>query len=373
MKRVGFAALVIVTGLGALVAVAAAAEDTETLLDGKVRAGSVLVVGVDETIEDDLYVFASTVTVEADIPGDLIVFSSDLTVAGDVGGDVLIGSGAVRILGAVAGDVRAGAGTLELRGNIGEDVAAGSGVLTIAGDVGGDVLFGAGQATISGTVEGDVEGSTGVYSLQGTVRGNENVRIDEPSDFEPVQRPAWLRGLSRFVSLVLVGAALLAWFRRPTQSAMEELTERPASALLWGAVAWVATVLTAVGGIIVAIILGLVFGFARLEELVGLAVFSGLMVTLLALFALVLVTVFVGPVISGTALGQAIVRREDDVPWWSLLAGVAIFVALWLIPVVGGLVLALAVAFGLGGLVLVWRASREPTRSIHVGNGPALP
>lgn len=371
MRRLWIVLLVAASGMALAVGAVAAAEDSEALLDGKVRAGESLTVAADEEVEDDLYLFGTSVTVEADVPGDVIVFASDVTLAGDIGGDVLAGSSVIRVLGDVDGDVRAGAGTIEVRGTVAEDVAAAAGVLTMSGEIGGDVLFGAGQATFSGTVDGDVEGSAGAYSSEGTIRGVENVRIEQP-DVGRAERSVWLRGLSRLVALVLVGAAVVTWLRRSSRAAVERVTEQPASALLWGAVAWIGLVVAAIAGIVVAIILGIVFGLLRLDVLVGLGVFSGLMITVTSLLLLFIGTVFVGPVISATALGEAMLQRQDEPPLLALAAGTVVIVGLWLIPFVGPVVMGLAVAFGLGALFLVWRRRRE-SPSTQEGNAPALP
>ena len=113
MKRAALiAALMALTiiGTGGLVW---AQEDSESLLEGKIRAGESIVVEADETIEDDLYLFGTSVTIEADVPGDVVAFGSSVTITGDVGGDVLAGTSNLRITGTVSGDVRAGAANIE--------------------------------------------------------------------------------------------------------------------------------------------------------------------------------------------------------------------------------------------------------------------
>lgn len=347
-----------------------AQEESESLLEGKIRAGETIVVEADETVEDDLYLFGTSITVNADVPGDVVAFGSNIVVNGDVGGDVLAGSSNLRITGVVSGDVRAGAANIDINGPIDEDVAVGAGVLTITGDIGGDVVFGAGQASINADVAGSVEGSTGLYNRDGTVGGTENVTITDDTDFEPVRRPVWARAISRYISIVLVGAALFAWQRNRTRTALDRLRDQPASSLLWGAVIWFALLIGGVAGVFLAIALALVFAFLTLGQLVGIGVFTGLLISVLCVFALVVGTVIVGPAVAGTALGEFALQRQDEVPWLALLVGVAAIVALGLIPVVGTLIGGLVVAFGLGAVFSMLRSSRASDD--HVGNGPAL-
>ncbi len=370
MKRAALiAALMALTiiGTGGLVW---AQEDSESLLEGKIRAGESIVVEADETIEDDLYLFGTSVTIEADVPGDVVAFGSSVTITGDVGGDVLAGTSNLRITGTVSGDVRAGAANIDINGPVNEDVTVGAAVLTITDDIGGDVIFGAGQASINADVAGSVEGSTGLYSLDGTVSGTENVTITDDTDFEPVRRPLWARALSRLISIVLAGAALFAWLRRPTRESLTQLTDRPASSLLWGAIVWFGLIIGAIAGFFLAIALALIFGFLTLGQLVGVGVFVGLLFTVLCLFALVVGTVLVGPAVAGTALGEFMLRRQDEVPLLALGVGVAVLVALGLIPAVGGLISGLAVVFGLGAVFLMLRGKRSP--ETQDGNEPAL-
>ncbi len=347
-----------------------AQQDTETVLDGKVRAGDTIRVEAGETIEEDLYLFGSSITVDADVPGDIVAFGSDVTIRGTVGGDVLAGAGTIRIDGNVEGDVRAGAGDINIDGNLGEDLMVGAGLLDVAGDIGGDILFGTGQTSISGDVDGSVVGETGLYSLDGTIAGTEDVTINEGTDFEPVRRPAWLRGISRFVSILLAGGVLMAWLRRPTRSSLDAVRSQPAASLLWGGVVWGGLLLGSIAGVLLALALALIFGFLTLGQLVGVGVFAGLLFSILCIFGLVVGTVLVGPAVAGTALGELILQRQDEVPLLALSVGAAIIVAVAFIPVAGWLIGALAVLTGLGAVFLMLRGRRAPAD--QGGNEPAL-
>ena len=210
MKRTGFVLLAVVAALLSLGAVAFAQE--EEYLEGKLRFGDNITIADGERIDGDLYLFGSDVKVDGDVSGDLVVFGGTVSVGGEIGGDLLIGAGTVELTGNVVGDIRAGAGQLTLRGDVGEDILAGTGQLRVDGDVGGDVVFGAGLADIGGTVQGDVLGGAGSYTVTGEIFGTEDVTIED-TEFE-VERPSvFLRGLSRFASLLLLGL-LIMWLGR---------------------------------------------------------------------------------------------------------------------------------------------------------------
>ena len=366
------ALVIVVMGLTVLSAagIVWAQQETETVLDGKVRAGDTIRIEASETIEEDLYLFGSSITVDADVPGDIVAFGSDVTIRGAVGGDVLAGAGTVRIDGNVEGDVRIGAGDINVDGNVSEDVMVGAGLLDVAGDVGGDILFGTGQTSITGNVDGSVVGETGLYSLDGTIAGTEEVTISEGTDFEPVRRAAWLRGISRFISIVLGAGVLFAWLRRPTRQSLDAVHAQPAASLLWGAVVWGGLAIGVVAGFLLAIALAIIFGFLTLGQLAGIGVFTGLLLSILCVFGLVVGTVIVGPAVAGTVLGELILQRQDDVPLLALGLGVAIIVAAAFIPVAGGLIGALAVLTGLGAVFLMLRGRRAGQD--QSGNEPAL-
>ena len=213
MKRIGFVLLALVVALLSLGAVALAQEEEE-FLDGKLRFGDDITVSDDERIDGDLYLFGGDIYVDGDVTGDLVVFGGTVSVGGEIGGDLLVGAGTVELTGAVLGDIRTGAGQVTIRGDVGEDILAGTGRLRVDGDVGGDIVFGAGLVDIGGTVAGDVLGGTGSYTVTGEVLGTEDVTI-ENFDLE-IERPnVFIRGLSRFASLLLLGL-LIMWLGRST-------------------------------------------------------------------------------------------------------------------------------------------------------------
>src|SRR5258707_5050876 len=65
------------------------------------RQGDTVVVGPDETINDDLYAVGGTITIQGIVNGDVVAAGGTITISGVMNGDVAVG-----------GDVRAEVGTL---------------------------------------------------------------------------------------------------------------------------------------------------------------------------------------------------------------------------------------------------------------------
>src|SRR5437870_4762579 len=76
------------------------------------RQGETVVVGPNETINDDLYAAGGTITIQGTINGDLVAAGSTITISGVVNGDVIAAGGTITISGPVRGSVRSGGGNL---------------------------------------------------------------------------------------------------------------------------------------------------------------------------------------------------------------------------------------------------------------------
>lgn len=84
------------------------------------RGDDVVTVGPNERIDDDLYAFGGSVTVQGTVNGDLVAFGGNIRVTGGVTGDVIAAGGNITLDGQVGGSVRASGGDLTINGRIGE-------------------------------------------------------------------------------------------------------------------------------------------------------------------------------------------------------------------------------------------------------------
>lgn len=149
------------------------------------RSAEQVVVGANETLNDDLYVAGDTITIDGRINGDLIAAGRLITVNGNVQGDVLAVGQAVVINGNIGDDLRVASQVTQLNSNaqIGDDlVAAGFSLETQAGSrVASDLNFAGVQALLAGSI-GQVTAATSAVELRGTVAQNVNVITGHAGD-----------------------------------------------------------------------------------------------------------------------------------------------------------------------------------------------
>jgi hypothetical protein len=157
------------------------------LLAGPVLGAEIItkdVVVIDQDVDDDLYVLAGEITVNATIRGDLIALGGEITINGTVEGDIMAAGGKVRIDGTVTDDVRIAGSDLSLSsgGQIGDDVfAAGFGFEASSGSsIGGDVFVVGYQAVLGGDIAEDVQVGVAGLEISGHVMGDVTAEVEEP-------------------------------------------------------------------------------------------------------------------------------------------------------------------------------------------------
>jgi len=313
------------------------------------RGGTVDLAG---TVTSDAYVAGGTVTVSGTINGDLLVAGGTVTVSGHVLGNMRVAGGTVLLSGTVDKNVTAGGGTVDLTssGKIGGNVVAAAGTLGLDGQIGGSVKLAASNADLAGTVGGNVDAAAGQLHLTSKVLigGNLNytsrndATIDQgatvsgnTSKHALPERPkrgfAWPVHLWQLLSDLGVAALLFGLFPRFAVRAADAVRRRPWPAL---GIGLATLLLTPVVIIIVAItLIGLPVAFI-MAGAYALAIY-------LSKFISVLWLTNWWADRSGTKLNWV----------WLALAGVAVLWLVELVPILGPIVAALALLFGLGGIV----------------------
>jgi hypothetical protein len=355
MKRLMFVAvvaLVVVSGVSAAVV----AQEERQYLDGKLRFGDDITVPSGQTVEGDLYAFGGRVDVDGLVTGDVIAFAGDVTVAGEIGGDLIVGSGTMNVSGTVGGDVRVGAGQATIGGEVGEDVLAGVGQLDVTGDVGGDLIFGAGLTSVPGRVAGDLLGQTGSYSLTGTVVGTADVTIRETEDVDPPN--PFVRGLSRFASLLLIGFLML-WKGRPLfERTIAAIDQKPGPSALWGIGLLFGLVIVPLLATLVGVLLALLFGWLGLGLIVGLLVVAMVLTwVLVGVVAFVIIAVL-APLTAGTWLAGRVLPTMAA--YFAMAAGIAALVVVGFVPVLDVLVGLAVTIWGGGAWLSTLRSGSRP-------------
>jgi len=164
--------------------------------------------------------------------------------------------------------------------------------------------------------------------------------------------------------VVLVGALALWLLPGWTRGAAERIRNRPLASLGSGLLAALGWILAVIGVIVVIVVGALIFGLVGLGELAVFIGFAGLLLLLVASFALYLVVSYLAEALVGLALA-GLLRREAGSRWVEiglLAAGAAVVVLLTSLPVVGGWIRLVVVILAFGGLALAawdgWRARR---------------
>ncbi len=147
------------------------------------RSGVVVVIAADETVPDDLYVFARKLVIQGHVRGDVYALAQTVQIQGTVDGDVVSITRILDITGRVEDDVRAGAMLTRIGGaGVGDDVMlTGVGVnIEEHTPIGGDLYAGTYQIRCAGDVAGNVLIAANAVELAGTIGGNVKVNVGEP-------------------------------------------------------------------------------------------------------------------------------------------------------------------------------------------------
>jgi hypothetical protein len=370
MRRRWLAALggsILVAALFGSLPLAAAAAD--------LRQGSNVTVGANETVNDDIYAGAGTISISGTVNGSVFAGGGTITISGNVTRDVILAGGTITVSGHVGGSIIAAGGNITVNGpvaqdivvtagmidvgstaSIGRDLVVTGGTATVSAPIGRRVQMASGSLTLRNRVGGDVRGRVDHLKLDGAqIGGNldytSNAQVEElngarvsgtTTRHTPVDRDGgagngllgWLRGL---IGIFALGLLLLFVLPGVSTRAIDTERAEPWASLGIGAAIVFITPIVA----LIVFIVGIFVGFWWL----------GLLLIPLWILALA-----IGYVISGFLLGRlAFARlgwgRYHDA--WALLGGLFVLTVVGLIPVIGWLVGLAAVVVGAGALALV--------------------
>lgn len=368
------------------------------------RTGDTVVVGPNERIDDDVYLFGNSVQVLGVVTGDVVAAGRIVEVGGNVADDVMAAGSTVRVGADVGGSTRVAGTDVTIDNRVAGDVlAAGTFVtvpantsierdaylagstVTLAGEVARNVGVSGSRAILSGVIGGDAKVEADQFralegseiagdltytaqdaELDGTVNG---ATTDVPA---PTSEPSpesdgsgawgtlfffaflyWIRAL---VGYVIFGLIVVLVFRRFSADSASALQAKAWPALGWGAL--------------------VVFGFPLVFTpafVVGLMI-GGWWIAVLALFAW-FTLLAIGLVVGALCIGRLIVSRRERKPHdvWPMLLGLGLLWIVWIVPFLGTLIIVGAMIFGVGGVVLAI-ADRRSGRSNDAGDmDPTLP
>ena len=347
-------------------------------------AGAMPLVGGSATVEGpidrDLYLAGPSVDVQAEVDGDVTAAGARVAIGDDIAGSVMAAGGSIEIRGVVRHAVRAAGGALGFGAQVGRDLVAAGGSIRLRreGHVSGSAWLTGGSVAVDGTIDHDLDASGGDVTIAGKIGGTATIRarslrllpgakIDgrlvyesaAPAAIDPTavvgggiefhqwMPPKHIGALARavyFVGSILFALALFAagllWvlvFPGYSINAARLVAARPLASLGLGFAVLVAVPVAA--GIAMLTLVG---------ALVGGAVLALYAATLL--LALLTAAIFLGDALLrlfGRGLRTGIGRRLA-----ALVFGVILLAVLAAVPILGALVLFLALCFGLGGFFL---------------------
>ena len=335
-------------------------------------------------IASDLYAFGGGVDVGADVNGDLIAGGGLVTISHRVQGDLIVGAGSVMVSGLVEKGVRAAGGSVTIAGRVGRNVNVAGGSITIAPEavVSGSAQLVGGEVRVAGVIGRKLWVAGAVVVLAGEVAGNVEVVAQEievlptarirgklvywsprPARIDPqatisgrvthnlpelpsriARTGTALVTVSRtsfMVGLTIIAVALFLVFPRFTVLASRTVGSDPIKSFGMGLLLFAAIPVLAILSMIT--ILGIPL---------GLLIFLGFSIALLLGF--VLVAFYLGDVGAQAFMGRRARQRVVRVAFLILALGILLLARQ--IPVIGAVLIVVAVILGLGAMTIyVWR------------------
>lgn len=337
------------------------------------RQGSDVTVSPGQTVNDDLYAGAGTISVEGTVNGSVIAGGGTITVSGNIARDLIVGGGTINVTGHVAGSIIAAGGNLTLNGPVEHDIVVTGGMIDIGAGatIGRDLVVAGGTTTVSAPVARRVQMTAGSLTLRNRVGGDVRGRVDHlkldgaqiggnldyTSDNQvellngarvagttirhtPTDRRAaangfidWLREL---IGIFALGLLLIFLLPGLSTRAIDTLRAQPWPSLGIGAVILVIPPIVA----LIVFIVGLFIGGWWLGVL---------------LIPFWILALAIGYVVSGFLLGRLLFARLGWAGYHdalALLGGLFVLTVVGLLPVLGGLIGLAALVFGAGALAL---------------------
>jgi cytoskeletal protein CcmA (bactofilin family) len=341
------------------------------------RTDTSISIGDDEVINDDLYLFGTTITVNGIVNGDLFAAGNSLTVNGTVNGNVFLVGQEVTVNGAVSRGARITANNATIAGSIGEDLLLFGNSTGIHGgaSIGRDLIATVSSLTLDGMVQRRFAGNAQTVTLNGSVGSNIDIgvgdltitedasiggdltyRSDQMAEIaggadiggdvnhEMVGEADTETGFSigsfvpSIIGLIMTavyGTALLLVFPRLTVAASNQLLENTIMSIGMGIVFLIVVPIVSV--LVMITVIGIPLGLIALL-LYGIALFSA--------------QVFVGMTLGRLILSFVADGKRRLIQFLGLLLGLLILFGVSFIPYVGPWAPLVVVILGLGGLML---------------------
>jgi cytoskeletal protein CcmA (bactofilin family) len=136
-----------------------------------VKTGNAINISKSEIIDGNLYAAGSTLVIEGQVKGDVICAGQAVNISGKVDGDVICAGQSVEVTGEVGGSVRVAGTNININNKVGRNVMAfgTSVILGSKAQVAMDMLVGAAYASLNGQINGNLHGGGAMFTLNGAV------------------------------------------------------------------------------------------------------------------------------------------------------------------------------------------------------------
>ncbi|MBN1779163.1 MAG: hypothetical protein JW816_03020 [Candidatus Buchananbacteria bacterium] len=343
-------------------------------------------VAADQIIDGNLIKFGNVIDIAGAVKGDLIVFGNTITISGPVAGDVIAAGNVIKITGDVNGSVRVAGSNVDIDGNVGHnawvvagnvnfgdqssvgwDLYSSGGSVTVKGDVDGNLAAAGGNIIIANKVGKDVSlevGKDGQIILYPTAKlaGDLNYKADKDSQLV-LQDGAQVAGetsrkaipvasgqeaqkafyaafavgkLIALFGLLVVGLLLVSLAPKFMVRVNDKMMQKPGASIGWGVIFFF---LTPIAVFVLAI------------TLIGLPL--ALILIPLWLIALYLSKMVVGFVVGWWLFVKLSKGKYQGNLVWPLIIGLLVVVIVGSIPVIGWLIMLVAIWWALGGVLQV--------------------
>jgi cytoskeletal protein CcmA (bactofilin family) len=345
------------------------------------RTGEDLVVGIGETIEEDLFIAGDTVTIDGTVNGDVYAAGRSVHIRGSIRDGVTVAAERITITGAVGRGVKAVSGELNIEGTVEGDIIAAARNISIGGDavVHGDIIVAGQKIILSAPVNGYALGAGSTIGLNNRVRGDAVFAVRELTLQEDARIGGNLFYISENEAVIFPGAVVQGETVQRVPEVRENLKKLIPFAIIAGVIGKILAFITMVivGLVIVFLAPKVLYNFSDAVKKypghsagwgalilfvtpigIGLAFLTvfGISLAVLALLAY-LMALYLSQVVTALVIGRLILGVRDagvsrGTLFGAFVLGLFLIRLLRFIPGIGIFVWVAAAIFGLGALVV---------------------
>jgi cytoskeletal protein CcmA (bactofilin family) len=355
------------------------------------KAGNSINVGKGETIDGNFFAAGQNIQIEGKVNGDVFCAGQSVNINGEVAGDVICAASSINVNGKVGGNLRAAASSIILNGSVSRNLMAAAASISTgaSSSIGWEALTAAATGDFRGRIGRDLVGAGAAYTLGGTIGRNVRLWLDGNKNNDKygdqglkIENDARINGMLTYTSKndaqIASGAKITGETKR-LEPKVRQTGNRDG-----GGIRFLGTLYSIIATLIIGLVLvklwaeeikkiitfftikgGSTFGWGLIiliiTPIIGLLLLItiiGAPLTILLMMvwaiALTLSKIFVG-IFVGQKLLERFWQAKKESLYAALTIGVVVTYIVFAIPVLGWLLSALALIWGLGAIYLYFR------------------